>query len=87
MTTTATAATTERKLCLLGLTIGGQSLDIGCIPTGRREAAEQSPTVYCGPKGTGKAFEPLTWSKRDTQKTIDEIREHNAAGRAMKCWK
>lgn len=87
MTTTAIAAT-ERRLCLLGLTIAGQSLDIGCVqrPEPARRA-EPKPTVYCGPKGSGKAFEPLGWSKRDTQETIEEIRAHNAAGRAMKCWK
>ena len=85
-TTTATAATDQRRTCLLGLTLFGQSIDVGCFGKSDR-AAQASIRKFCGPKGSGKPFQPMAWSKRDTPETIDEAREHNAAGRKVGCWK
>jgi len=36
--------------------------------------------VACG------AFEPLRWSVRDTDATILQAKQHNAAGKALGCW-
>lgn len=83
MTTTASAET-KRRVCLLGLTIGGQSVEVGCIGP-KQNAAQPSIKRYCG-RGGDKPFQPFRWSKNDTQATKDQAREHNAAGRAVGCW-
>lgn len=86
LTTTTAIAETDGRTCLLGLTLFGQSVNIGCL--GKRDrAAQASIKKFCGPKGSGKPFQPMGWSKRDTPETIDEAREHNAAGRKVGCWK
>lgn len=87
MTTTAIAGTDDGRACLLGLTVAGQSVNIGCIGRKRGQGAQPSVRAYCGPRGERKVFYPLTWSTRDTQETKDEIRAHNAAGRSRGCWK
>ena len=33
-----------------------------------------------------RAFQPIRWSRKDTDNTILQAREHNAAGAALGCW-
>lgn len=41
----------------------------------------QVTKVACG------SFEPITWSAKDTPATVLQIKEHNAAGKAICGWK
>lgn len=34
-----------------------------------------------------QSFQPLRWSSKDTDYTILQAKEHNAAGAALGCWK
>jgi hypothetical protein len=34
-----------------------------------------------------ESFEPIRWSKKDTAKTVEQVKEHNAAGKAICGWK
>jgi hypothetical protein len=41
----------------------------------------------CGPRGSGKPFQPITYSgARDTAATKREIKVHNKTGRKLRCW-
>jgi hypothetical protein len=31
-------------------------------------------------------FQPIYWSARDTQKSVEQIKEHNAVGKAVCGW-
>jgi hypothetical protein len=43
-------------------------------------SAEPTDKVACA------AFAPVYWSKKDTDKTIAQIKEYNAAGKALCGW-
>ncbi len=45
-----------------------------------------SPLVG-GPNTFCKIAEPITWSSRDTDETIGEVKSHNAVGKAICGWK
>ena len=47
-----------------------------------------TPKTLCGPAGSGKAFQPITYSGlRDTSTTKRQIRVHNRTGQNIGCWK
>ena len=43
-------------------------------------SAAPTDKVFCG------AAQPIYWSKNDTDKTIAQVKEHNAAGKALCGW-
>lgn len=48
----------------------------GCATT----TVSNAPSVLCAPSG---ALKPITWSDRDTDDTIAQIKEHNAVWKAV----
>jgi hypothetical protein len=46
----------------------------GCVTT---TGSVKTEAVACG------AFEPISWSAKDTNDTIRQVKEHNAAWRAV----
>lgn len=64
-------------LCVLSMS----AIQTACIATtGTVVTSVDSIRVACG------AFEPIKWSSRDTDLTIRQAKEHNAAGKALGCW-
>ena len=52
-----------------------------CVTTTGSSAPALVTKVACG------AFQSISWSQQDTAKTIAQVKEHNAAGVAIGCWK
>lgn len=66
-------------LLLVSLTVGGcQSSRV--IPTFGTKPGPTDNQVQCA------AWRRITYSKKDTAPTAQEIREHNATGRVLGCW-
>jgi len=54
----------------------------GCVTTGSNVLTTADVRlVAC------KSFEPISWSAQDTILTVAQVKEHNAAGKALCGWK
>lgn len=51
---------------------------MGCVTTTSLSAPTSAP--FC------QAAQPIRWSARDTDKTIEQVKEHNAVGRELCGW-
>ena len=57
-------------------------LTASCATTSSAVVTKQdSVRVACG------AFEPIYWSAKDTPGTVSQIKQHNAAGKALCDWR
>ncbi len=70
----ATEAGERRPICLLDVQILGTGTGLIC------EDGDVSPKVV---DTSCQAFEPIRYSKKDTDETIRQAREHNAAWDAL----
>jgi hypothetical protein len=62
----------ERRT-MLGLMLGCGMLATGCATTTDTVAIEPGADTFC------RIARPITWSVSDTDQTIREVKEHNAA--------
>jgi hypothetical protein len=58
---------------MLGLTLGFAMLATGCATTTGSAAIEPGADTFC------RIARPITWSVSDTDATVREVKEHNAA--------
>ena len=58
---------------------------LGILP-----ACSTMTTVSSAPTSSTRvacqSFAPITWSGKDTQLTVEQVKEHNAAGKALCGW-
>ena len=67
------------RALLLAITL--PSILTACATTTTVSSAPTSPDrVACA------VFQPIYWSARDTQKSVEQIKEHNAVGKAVCGW-
>jgi hypothetical protein len=72
--TSATEARDRRPICLL---------DVQILGTGAGLLCEDDQTASKVVDTSCQAFEPIRYSKKDTDETIRQAREHNAAWDAL----
>jgi hypothetical protein len=48
--------------------------------------ASSAPTIDQSRRVACQSFQPVYWSAKDTTRTIEQVREHNAAGKALCGW-
>lgn len=64
----------SRRVLHAGLLLTPLLILPGCVTT---TASVGTDAVACS------AFEPIQWSKKDTDKTVRQVKEHNAAWKAV----
>lgn len=67
-----------RKLASLFGSITLAILTASCATT--TASSVQTDKVAC------QSFQPITWSAKDTVLTVAQVKEHNAAGKALCGW-
>lgn len=55
----------------------------GCVTTTDGAGTKPRPIDA---RATCAAWEPMRWSRNDTDDTIRQAKAHNATGRALGCW-